>query len=126
MKPACAVINNKLVIAGGYSGNTHQTYHKSSEVIDLSTRKIVYAGDMSIARAQFHLAITTLGGATKLLAIGGQWEYSSCLTSVEHFQPSNNSWTLATTTMEEKRSHFGHVVVQPELVCPNFESLGPS
>ena len=115
-QPGCALTNdNKVVIAGGW---TSGTYLKSSEVLDLATRKITNSGDMTSSRRFFHLATTTLGGETKIFAFGGRSTISTFVDSVEHFHPNNNSWTLAPTTLKEKRGNFGRVVVGVETICP--------
>ena len=111
--PGCALtIDNKVVIAGGRSGSA---YHKSSEVLDLRTRTITNSGQMTSPRRYFHLATITLGGVAKVFAIGGH-SGSSYLDSNEEFR--TNSWTLAPTTLAEKRMAFGQVVVEVETICP--------
>ena len=111
--PGCALtIDNKVVIAGGRSGSA---YHKSSEVLDLRTRTITNSGQMTSPRRYFHLATITLGGVAKVFAIGGH-SGSSYLDSNEEFR--TNSWTLAPTTLAEKRMAFGKVVVEVETICP--------
>ena len=112
----CALTtNNKVVIAGG--GSVY-TYHKSSEVLDLATRKITNSGDMTSPRAYVHLATTTVGGETKIFAIGGKWRSSYALDSVEEFNPDDESWTLAPTTLAERKFNFGRLVVEVETICP--------
>ena len=64
------------------------------------------------------MATITRDGEPLILAFGG-YSGSSTLNSVEKFNPSNNTWTLAPTSMEEARSRFGAVAVPKELVCPN-------
>ena len=123
--PGCAVIDtNKVIIAGGYGPSpihlAQSTWHKSSEVLDLATRKITYGGDMTSPRVNFNLATTTLDGATTLFAIGGH-SGGGPLDSVEVFHPTNNSWTLAPTTIGERKAYFGQEVLQTKLVCPTIE-----
>ena len=114
--PGCAVTtDNKVVIAGGESGST---YLRSSEVLDLSTGTITNGGDMIRPRAWFHLATTSLGGATKMFAIGGRYSSEGYSKSVEEFHPSNNSWTLAPTALGETRGFFGRVEVEVKTICP--------
>ena len=120
--PGCALLGNKVVIAGGYSSSN---YLKSTEILDLSTKTITYAGDMNSPRGHFHLATPTLGGTTKLFAIGGVGNgKSSHHSSVEEFHLSNNSWTLAEITLEKAKYDFGTVIVEPEMLCPTLEGKG--
>ena len=78
---------------------------------------------MNSPREFFHLATITLDGATKIFAIGGR-SGSSYLNSIEDFNPETKTWTLTSTTFEEKRYEFGQVVIQLERVCPNREGKG--
>ena len=98
------------------------TYLKSTEILDLVTRTISYAGDMNSPRRMFHLATTTLGGSTTLLAIGGDSRNPHPpQASVEQFHPNNNSWTLVPNTLRKGRTHFAAVVVLQEMVCSTWE-----
>ena len=111
----CSKIGDQVVIGGGF--NFQSEWLRSTEVLNLSTRTITYAGDLNSARAYFHMATLTINGQQTLLAFGGQPEPSN-LNSVEQFHTHNNTWTLAPTSMEEARSEYGAVVVPRELVCP--------
>ena len=51
-----------------------------------------------------------------LVALGG-WTGSSRLNSVEQFNPSNNTWTLALTTMQEAKHTYGAVPVTRAMIC---------
>ena len=98
------------------------TYLKSTEILDLVTRTISYAGDMNSPRRMFHLATTTLGGSTTLLAIGGDSRNPHPpQASVEQFHPNNNSWTLVPNTLRKGRTHFAAVVVLQDMVCSTWE-----
>jgi len=114
-QPGCSKIGDQVVIGGGF--NFQSEWLRSTEVLNLSTRTITYAGDLNSARAYFHMATLTINGQQTLLAFGGQPEPSN-LNSVEQFHTHNNTWTLASTTMEKARSEYGAVVVPRELVCP--------
>ena len=119
----CALTaDNKVVIAGGFLRN--HGYLKSSEVLDLATRKITNGGDMTSPKGYFHLATITLGGATKIFAIGGDSGSSHVNHVAEEFHIANNSWTMAPTTLAEEKGFFGQVVIQLERVCPNREGKG--
>ena len=107
--------NFLIVISGGRSSSSG--FLQSTEVLDLTTNSLVYAGDLNSPRIFFHMAIITRDGQQLLLAFGG-YTGSSTLNSVEQFNPSNNSWTLVPTSMEEARREFGAVVVPRELACP--------
>ena len=113
--PGCALTaDNKVVIAGGFLRN--HGYLKSSEVLDLATRKITNGGDMTSPRSLFHLATITLDGDTNIFAISGSNAFA--FVDVEEFRKETNSWTLAPTTLGEVRHGFGRVVVEVETICP--------
>ena len=110
--PGCSKIENYIVIAGGYNSG----YLRSTEVLDLSTRTIVYAGDLNSPRDSFHMATITKNGQQLILAFGG-YNGSSQLNSVEQFNPSNNTWTLAPTTMQKAKSSYGAVPLRRAMIC---------
>ena len=107
--PGCSKIDNYVVIAGGWSSE----YLRSTELLDLKTKSLVYAGDLNTPRAHFHMATITRDGQQLLLAFGGLSN-----SSVEQFNPSNNTWTLAPTGMERARRSFAAVVIPTKMVCP--------
>jgi len=111
-RPGCSKIENYIVIAGGWGSGTL----RSTEVLNLSTRTIVYAGDMNSPRGWFHMATITRNGQQLILAFGG-YSGSSNLNSVEMFNPSNNTWTLAPTTMQGAKSSFGAVPLTRAMIC---------
>ena len=117
-RPGCSKIGDQVVIAGGY--DNIPGYLRSSEVLDLTTRTIVYAGDMNSARTYFHMATITMNGEQTVLAFGGYGggigSIGSILNSVEQFNTNNNTWTLAPTSMEEARYYYGAVAVT--ITCP--------
>jgi len=125
---ACSKIGNYVVIAGGGYGSA-TTYERSTEVLNLSSKSIFSAGNMNSPRAFFHMATITRNGEQLILAFGGvpdNAKYNTLVTtgnyfgenSVEEFHLSNNTWTLAPTTMESPRFSMGSVTVPRQLVCP--------
>ena len=74
---------------------------------------------MNSPRIYFHMATITRDGQQLILAFGGETTGFSLLNSVEQFNPSNNTWTLEPTTMQEERYGFGAFVLSKELICPN-------
>ena len=115
-RPGCSKVENYIVIAGGYSSGQ---YLRSTEVLDLTTKTIVSAGDLNSPRAFFHMATITKNRQQRILAFGGT-DGSSDLNSVEEFILSNNTWTLSPTAMEETRYSFGAVTLPKELICPTI------
>ena len=132
---SCSKIGNSVVIAGGYfeDKDKKKTYQSSTEVLDLSTRKVLAAGDMTSPRAQFIMATITRDRKQMVMAFGGAPDSISFSTafsdvdnpenyfgenSVEQFDPDTNKWTLLPTKMESPRENMGGVAVLQQLVCP--------
>merc|ERR1712156_44049 len=67
--PGCALVGQKVIIAGGYSrGNSYAT----TEILDLTTKTIVYGGDMALPRRLFHIHTVKYRNSTKIFALGGK------------------------------------------------------
>jgi hypothetical protein len=114
-QPGCSKIGDQVVIAGGFDS---LGIHRSTEVLNLSTRTIAYAGDMNSPRIYFHMATITMNGQQTLLALGGWLGGSnSGLMSVEHFNTTTNTWTFASTGMVEARWQFEAVALPREILC---------
>ena len=63
----CTMINGRVVVAGGrYAGETNQ----STEVLDLETRKIEFAEDLTMPRLGCHIVTIRMGGKGKHLCHG--------------------------------------------------------
>merc|ERR1719222_209347 len=117
-QPGCSKIGDQVVIAGGFDS---LGIHRSTEVLNLSTRTIAYAGDMNSPRIYFHMATITMNGQQTLLALGGWLGGSnSGLISVEHFNTTTNTWTFASTGMVEARWQFEAVALPREILCPTY------
>ena len=110
---ACSEIDGQVVIAGG-GGDSEQT--SSTEVLNLATRKIRWAGNMNMPRNGFHIVTITTGQFKRALALAGS-DYIYHLNSVEEFDPETLTWTPATTNLAEKRKDFGAVSITRNLVC---------
>ena len=134
---SCSKIGNSVVIAGGYFEDEEKnwTYQSSTEVLDLTTRKVLAAGDMISPRAQFIMATITRDRKQMIMAFGGAPDEKSFFTafseglennpenyfgenSVEQFDPDTKKWTLLPTKMESPRENMGGVAVLQQLVCP--------
>ena len=118
-QPGCSKIENLVVIAGGYRRSQKSGESLvSTEVLDLLTKRIEYAGDLNTPRVWFHMTTLIRGGQQLILAFGGS-AVSSSLNSVEQFNSNNNTWSLAPTSMAEARHAFGAVAVLPTMMsCP--------
>ena len=99
-----------MVIAGGHydSGDLIST-----EVLDLATRKITYAGDMTTLRSGFRMFTITREGLVRVLALAGNDH-----TSVEEFDPDKLIWKTTPENVLVGRSSFGAVALPKNLICP--------
>ena len=107
-QPGCAVLAaNKFIVAGGYYvGNSL----KSTEIIDLETKKIEFGPDMEKPRALFHL----LSVAGRIFALGGY--NGNNLADVEEFVEETGTWKPA-TSLPGERDEYGGVAVNVDFVC---------
>ena len=117
--PGCAKISQKVVIAGGghpgwYSGPPL----RSTEILDLATRTVQYAGDLNTARSFFSIITITTGGSEKTFALGGYEGNASSLDSVEELDPDTLTWNTVPAKLAEIRFVFGAVALPRSLVCP--------
>ena len=118
--PGCSKVDEKVVIAGGQLWyGTYGTPLRSTEVLDLSTHKIEYAGDLSTPRLGFHIVTITTDGVNRVLALAGSDGslYSSHLDSVEEFDVETMTWKSAPEKLSEEIGFFGAVALQRSLVC---------
>ena len=106
----CSRIKTKVVIAG---------YDISTEILDLVTRTIKYAGNMSSTRSGFYLGTIKTNGIERVIALGGYengWNGAS-FKSVEEFNPETETWSSAPANLSKGRGYFGAVVVPKSLFC---------
>ena len=106
-RPGCGVLKNMFVVAGGNG-------LKSTEIIDLVTKKISFGGEMEKKRAEFHL----LSIGDNLFAVGGSYydEGYHYLADVEEFVEETGTWKPA-KSLDGKRAAYGGVAVTKDLVC---------
>ena len=117
--PGCAKIGeNKVVIAGGEdAGSTVRL--RSTEILDLSTRRITQGGKMTTPRIWFHIISFNYKGLLTTYAVVGFDDHGQFLNTVEEFQPESESWSKVETRLKEKKSLFGAVATPTNLVCPS-------
>ena len=108
----------KIVIAGGYSwsGSYESTTLRSTEIVNLETRTIQYAGDLDTARRTFHILTIATDGSENTFALGGH-DGSSTLDSVEELDPDTWTWNTTPAKLAGKKSGFGAVALPRSLFC---------
>ena len=112
--PGCAVVGNKLIVAGG---SNVDDYLKSTEIIDIEMKTIVFGGDMEKTRGWFHL----LSIQGTLHAVGGHYKEGSqefFLKDVEEFVEETGTWKPV-MSLSGVRSSYGGVAVPVnfDLLC---------
>ena len=116
--PGCAKVgDDKVVIAGGHDGDL--TTHQTTEILDLTTRRIRQGERLATARKRFHTISFNNNGVFRTLAVGGRDNDLNYLNSVEEWEPESESWSTVETRLKEKKSSFGLVAVNKNLVCPS-------
>ena len=109
-RPGCSKVGRRVVVAGK-SGKT--------EIIDLTTRSIEYAGDLITARHLFHIITITTEGIEKTFALGGLTG-SNRLDTVEELDTDTLTWKTATAKLLERRAWFGAVALPKSMIPGNI------
>merc|ERR1712037_894508 len=107
--PGCAKVgDDKVVIAGGWDGDScndplhcRNSILQTTEILNLSTRRISQGGKMATPRSFFHIISFNNNGVFTTLAVGG----GNTLNTVE-WEPETESWSTVETQLKERRSHF--------------------
>ena len=95
--------------SGCPSGNSLAT----TEVLNLETRKIEFAGELATPRGWFHISKIVEAGLERYLAMGGYAPYTD---SVEEFDADTLSWKPAANLLR-RRDAYGAVALERSLVC---------
>ena len=98
----CSKIQTMVVISGGTE------YESATEVLDLATRTIDYAGATNLPWTLSYVATVKTGGLERVFALGGGIEPRSF---VEEFNPDTKTWSMSLAHLSRARSAFGFVVV---------------
>ena len=110
-QPGCAVLKKMLVVAGGRDSGFK--YLKSTEIINLVTKKISFGGEMEKKRSYFHL----LSIGKTLFALGGNnLDDLDEIAAVEEFVEETGTWKPA-KSLDGTRSQYGGVAITRDLVC---------
>ena len=110
--PGCSKVGRRVVVAGR-SGKT--------EIINLATRNIEYAGDLNTARYALHIITITIEGAEKTFALGGQESDGlSKFDSVEELDTDTFTWNTAPEKLLERRAWFGALAL-PKSIIPGIQ-----
>ena len=106
----CTYASGKVIVAGGSDG---AMMLESTEIIDVDGRQSRSAGNMSEKR--YGLALVTVNN--KVLAIGG-FNGDEFLSSVEEFNLEEETWSMASYSMEKGPRYIpGYLVVPEDEIC---------
>ena len=108
--PGCAKLGSKIIIAGGYGGQT-------TEILDLTSRTISKGENLVTPRKWFHMVTIDNNSDFTTLALGG-YDGGNVLKSIEKWNPETKTWSEVKDQLEEKKASFGLVAVPKGLVCP--------
>ena len=120
----CFLYQNKVIIVGGYVISTEhgtQTTNRT-DIIDLNGEEmnIRKGGSLNIARVDHGMGVITIDNSSVLIVFGGTTNTydGEILSSVEVWDPVDESWTISTTlNITEPRYSLGFVTVPNELLC---------
>jgi len=102
----CTLVENNIIVAGG-----HGNEGRSTEVISVETGISRLVGDMHEERWGVALVTVGDGESQRVMAIGGEYGYRTPQSSVEIFNTTTETWSLAPFSMEEARSLMGYLTV---------------
>ena len=111
--PGCAKVEQKVIIAGGYSRGTN---YDTTKVLDLTTRTISFAGNMALPRRDFHINTVTYRNSTRTFALGGTDGHNE-LKIVDEWNPETETWSRV-SALKVKRDTYGMVAAPRNLICP--------
>ena len=111
--PGCAKVDQKVIIAGGYSRGTN---YDTTEVLDLTTRIISNAGNMASPRRVFHINTVSYHNSTRTFALGGS-DGRKELKMVDEWSPDTETWSTV-RSLKVKRDTYGMVAAPKNLICP--------
>ena len=121
----CSKIKGKVVIAGGAgfeqiteTSSSFGEILRSTEVLDLSTRKIEHAENLATPRRTFHIVTITIDGFERVFALAGYDDSYNYVDSVEEFDPYTLTWKPGPASLLVPRGRFGALVVPRNLICP--------
>ena len=115
----CAVIAGEVIVAGGWSGSLEPglEYRKTTEIINIGTKKIRKGPEMIEPRVIFHLVTLGEGDAIRVLAMGGGIVAGEIRSSVEEWMPGSPKWKWAPKNLKEERGAYGILARPPAWVC---------
>ena len=115
--PGCAKVGeDKVIIAGGGFGDS---YHQTTEILDLNTRELSKGGRMATPRRYFHIITFNDNGNITTLALGGDDNDFDELDTVEEWNPKTETWSAKESRLKVRRVGFGLVAAPKSLICPS-------
>ena len=106
---ACAATAHVVLIVGGHNGANLD----STEILQISTRKIRAGGRLLQARR--HLAMAVLGN--NILVLGGLGNGGG-LNSLEKWNEASETWSKDRRTLKGKKNGMGAVSISTDKICP--------
>ena len=109
------ILDGKLIVTGGCNIITRNLV-KSTEIMDLSTGKSWFGGDLNVGRVGFGMAFLYLEGKRRILVFGGKSEDLEnpvllLFDSIEIWNDETNQWDMSNMKLKEKNSNFGFTSV---------------
>ena len=129
---SCAVIEDQIVISGGFSIGSYMEPAISTEIISLHNALECMVNctksKQGMRRVLHGSAVGNVDGKQRLLAFGG-----GNLDSIEEWNPENESWTtLNNMKLSQRKGEFGYLSVptnllqcKPGRAYPRTQSIGP-
>ena len=113
---SCAMIDNKVIVAGGRIGST---YISTTQVIPFKNGNVAgtprYVGNLNLSRG-FHGMVVVGGKYPRVMVFGG-WRGKYTTGSIEVWQPDQEKWKMAPYYTATARFRFGILALPDSLVC---------
>jgi hypothetical protein len=104
---ADAIINGKVIAAGGFSTGGPNIGISDCEIYDPVTGIWSAAGSLNTAR--FEMSACTVSG--KVLVAGGETTATTTTTASEVYSPSTNTWSNTVGAMATARARYGDLIL---------------
>ena len=76
-----------------------------------------HCGSLNEARSSHGMGLITYNNTSTVIVVGGNRGNSDYLKSVEFWDSNDESWSMHTKKLKEKKSSFAFATVPEELIC---------
>ena len=105
---SCALLNSKIIVAGGLNGGLLS----STEIIAIHSWNLTLGGCLSTARFKHGMEVMSWNKTLKLISFGGKKGSNEYLNIIEVWDDDNKSWsTVQNITFLQPKASFGYMSI---------------